>query len=1057
MTILDDISDPRLTGRNRLDMHAPWNRCDDEGGGTGRIAVLPLDGQWQFHLAARPEQIPRGCEQPFFDASAWSAMPVPGNWELHGHGEALYCNIAYPFPPNPPHPPVANPTGCYRRRFTLPPAWLGQRIFLHFGAVDAAFHGFVNGHELGFGTDSKLPSEFEITSLLTAGENWLAVWCYRWPCSAYLEKQDYWHLSGIQRSVLLFAKPQVHLRDWSVTSRIDSASGAALIAVRAWMSVDDQAAALNGSGAIDYPGVSGYRISAQLCTAQGEAVAGEAVSGAVGRRTPMYGLDAAGEPEELGSATMSLTIREPRLWSAETPHLCGVRLRLLDPAGRVVDQQFQRLGIRTVRIQDGILTLNGVRLVIRGVNRHEFHPDSGRVLSAEQMRSEIISMKQLNFNAVRTSHYPNDPQWYELCDELGMYVVDEANLETHGLEAQLSRDPAWATAYLERAVRMVLRDRNHPCIIAWSLGNESFYGPHHAAMAAWIRFQDPTRVVQYESGYPPATISDVLAPMYPNLAWARQELSRAGESRPMIMCEYAYAKGNSSGNVGEFWDLVWEQPRFQGGFVWDWRDKALARATGSGGTRYVYGTARDEPRHVERMCINGVVGTDLAPHPGAWELKQVQSPVTVLIEDAARGVVRIHNRHQFLDTGHLLLSWSMAEVGAVLACATMPAPLLTPGAATTLTLAVPPQLPGALARELTLDVRISLAQAQSWAPQGHTISASQGIWIIPAAPSHAASRPPATSAALSWSRHGAELTVQAGDQALRFDEARGAIIGISRAGRELLTGPFEACFNRAPTDIDHATGTGGYAHQWQQAGLERLESRTVSMRLTETTGACVAWEVVSQLTAPGSATRIERTSTYACDASGWCTIDEAVTIAAAVATLPRIGLRTALAGWCDELSWYGGGPHEMYPDRVQATRLDCFHARVRETLCPYLFPQEYGLHGAVRWAAFRGAGRGGLMARGAPTLQFSALPYRLEDLGAGAHRDDLVQSQDIHLHIDGFHCGLGGDTGWMQNVHAPYLLPPGAYRWRCALRTLSEAQDPRDLGAQASCGPHAVA
>ncbi len=1060
--LLEDLASIACTARGRDLMHAPWSclltteRARAGGPSPWRCS---LDGDWRFHLAPSPQEVPAGCELPGFDDAAWRTMPVPANWELHGAGEAIYRNIAYPFPPDPPHPPARNPTGCYRTSISLPPGWDTQRVWLELGAADSACHLWLNGELIGWSTDSKLAATFELTGRLRPGANLLAVRVYRWSAAAYLEKQDYWHLSGLQRSVLLLAKPPRHLRDWCVRTILAPGGASARLEVRAWMEVTRERPGLNAAGAIDYPGLAGWTISAELRDPDGHLVPGCPVASPVARRSPMYGPQASGRHEELGSALLILPLVQPRLWSAEEPQLYTLVLTLVSPDGREVDAERQRVGVRQVAIRDGVLELNGRRLVLRGVNRHEFHPKRGRAVTRADMREDLLAMKRLNFNAVRTCHYPDHEAWYELCDELGMYVVDETNLETHGLEAQLSRDPAWATAYLERAVRMLLRDRNHACIIIWSLGNESAYGPHHAAMAAWLREADPTRPVQYESGYPPAAVSDLLAPMYPQLDWVRRELARPEERRPLVMCEYAYAKGNSSGNLGEFWDLVWELPRFQGGFLWDWRDKALLDGQDAQGRRrYRYGEPSEEPAHVERMCMNGVVGPDLVPHPGAWEIQQAQAPLRLAAApspDAQRIELQLHNRHLALSLAHLRLEWRIQEQGATLASGVLPAPPLPAGAQGSCAIALPPLPPALPGRERWCEVAAVLATDQPWAPAGHAIVHLQVAMptaprVVPAAApgqvrTHVTTLADADAQArqhpVSSTVSATGIRLQAGAVLLRIDRASGSIHGLARGGRELLAAPLLPCLFRAPTDIDYATGEAGHAHLWRGAGLDRLEMDGIHCEAARLAEDCVQVRMRSRLHAPGTSTAVERLSVVQLLGSGDVLIEEQWSISAEVATLPRIGLSCELAG-CDRWLWYGRGPHENYPDRLDSTRVDRYQQQVADNLTPYLFPQECGLRCQLRYLAVVDAEGAGLAVAGEPWLHASALPVPLAQLDRCTHAHELAPTGTVHLHLDHAHAGLGGDTGWTRNIHPPYLLPPGRYRFCLRLGLLEPGQDP---------------
>jgi len=1035
MTELYD--DPTAIQRNRELMHAPWGAYTDAAEavmGAASPWIQSLDGSWAFHLAPRPAAVPVGCEQPGFDDRAWARIPVPANWELHGHGEAIYQNCAYPFVPNRyPLAPLDNPTGSYRTSFTVPVDWDGRCIVLEFGSVDSAFHCWVNGVEVGFSTDSKLPAHFDITHLVKPGINHLAVRVYRWPTSSHLEKQDYWHLSGIQRSVRLIAKPQVHLRDWNYQVRFDAGFRDATLAVRAWITRPAGEWTLNGSGFMRYPGVEGWTVGFRVLDRDGGLVA--AGKSPIALESPMYGPASGGVHDEAFSAKAELAVTAPRQWTAETPELYTLVMELCDPSGTAVDWERTRIGFRQLAIVDGVIRLNGQRLVFRGVNRHEFHPARGRAVTMADMREDLLAMKRLNFNAVRTCHYPDADGWYDLCDELGMYVIDETNLETHGMGALASRDPQWATAYLERSMRMYLRDRNHACVVAWSLGNESHVGPHHAAMANWLRFCDPTRPVQYESGNPGPLVTDILVPMYPNLDWVRQVLADANEKRPLVMCEYAYAKGNSTGNVRKFWDLIWELPRFQGGFVWDWRDKALER-----NGRWDYGIERFEPSGTERMCLNGVVGPDLVEHPGAWELRHVQSPVQITAEDAAAGRLRVVNRHQFLDLTGYRLRWSLEEDGKRIAGDDVPFPALLPGAVGTVQLPLA-KLVAAPGTEVHLSLTVERIAATPWSPASAVIDQVQfPVALRREAPvRRIAALPPLTMtgdilAGPGWN--------------LRLDRTTGTIASLAIGSRELLTRPILPCLMRAPTDIDLTTGGNGFAGQWAACGLDRAVFNLASCETVRIDDRRVQIRSAGVMAAPGKAPVARIELTWTVYGSGDVVGDMLAIVDAPVETIPRIGLVTSLVGSNRHLRWFGRGPFENYPDRRESALLGLHDVAVADMLTPYVFPQECGLRCDVRWLAAVDDQGSGLFVQGLSQLHASALPVRLEDLRDTANLADLTRRDETALHLDGFHMGLGGDTGWTRNVHPEYRLLPGQYRFRLHLRPLSGGEDLGALGRE---------
>ena len=1043
-----DWDDPQVTGRNRQLTHVPWGAYADaaaalKGDRRASPFVKSLNGDWAFHWAPRPEAVPEGFWAPEFDDRSWVRLAVPGNWQLQGaYDPPIYTNVAYPFPPDPPHAPADNPTGCYRTHFDLPEAWAGREVFVTFESVDSAFILWVNGREVGYSQDSRLPAEFDLTPYLVPGRNTVAVQVMRYCDGTYLEDQDYWQMSGIQRDVTLFAKPRIRLRDFTVRTVFDDACRDARLQVRAYVTIPGPAAKVPG-GTVIFPHARDWQVEAALYDAGGSPVFSEPLRAPLASSSPMYGA----AHDEAGAAWLEAAVPAPRAWTPETPSLYTLVLSLRGPDGHAVDFESCRVGFRHLTIRDGVLLLNGRRLVVRGVDRHEFNPWRGRAVSMDDMRADILLMKQLNFNAVRTSHYPNDPRWYDLCDEYGIAVVDEANLETHGLEALLSKDPAWAGAFLERATRMVLRDRNHPCVLFWSLGNESYYGPNHAAMAAWVRQFDPTRPVQYESGYPGPAVSDVLVPMYPELDWVRRELARPEERRPMIMCEYAYAKGNSTGNFRKYWDLVDEWPRFQGGFIWDWADKALPRRLPDGRISWRYGEPGLEPPDTERMCLNGVVGPDLVPHPAAWEIKNIQAPVSVKAVDAAAGKLAVHNKHIALDLSHLALEWTVNEDGTALQSGRLETLNAAPGAVQHVE--VPVQRPGLKpGAEYWLQAKCVLKAATPWAPAGHEVAWAQFKlpWSVPAA---VPARPPA---AVAWEASADHVRIRG--NGFEAAVARGSGIWTSfrgPAGELFQSGPVE-CFYRAPTDIDLLAGQGGYASEWRRAGLDRLVRQATAVEAVALGPDAVRVRVAARMTAPDGAEAFVTDTVYTFLGSGDVLMDTQVVARPALPTLPRIGVVLALPAGFDELTWYGRGPWENYVDRKEAASVGVYRSAVRDLLTPYVFPQENGGREDVRWAVVAGTGGPGLMVMGLPCLHVSALPVALEDLERALLATDLVPRPGTVLHLDGWHMGLGGDTGWRQNVHPEYRILPGRYRYGIRFRALAQGEDPVSIGRTAVAG-----
>jgi beta-galactosidase len=1034
-----DWQNPAVIGQNKRMGHAPLGaypkvelalRCD-------RMAspyVRSLNGLYRFHLASSPEQVPEGFYLEGVDDARWQEISVPGNWQLQGVDDRpIYTNVHYPFPPDPPHVPAENPTGCYRTTFAIEPGWEGRRLFLLFESVDSAFYVWVNGARVGYSQGSRLPAEFEITPHARVGENTLAVQVMRYSDGSYLEDQDMWLMSGIQRDVILYSKPPVCLRDFAVRTLFDDAFCDARLEIEAFIP--------------RVPDMASYSVRAMLYDAQGDLVFEAPAVAPISDHTSFR------SEVETACAKISVPVSQPAKWTAETPYLYCLVLVLENQSGEMVDVESCRVGFRQVDIVDGLLMLNGRRLIVRGVNRHEHHPERGRAVTREDMIRDIKLMKQLNFNAVRTSHYPNHPLWYDLCDEYGLYVIDEANIETHGVHGELSNDPRWAHAYIERGIRMVMRDRNHPSILVWSLGNESGVGAHHAAMTAWMHRFDSTRPVQYESGHPGPDVSDIYCPMYPDLDWVRRVLADPEEKRPMVMCEYAYAKGNSTGNFFKFWDLVDELPRFQGGCLWDWHDKALRHVNQEGQAFWAYGGDfggdfdYDQENEDPQMCCNGIMGPDLAPHPGAFEVKKVQAPVCVTVEsdrDLRVGRLRIHNKYHSRDLGHLATCWELTENGLPIRSGRVQTPKLGPGETGPLT--IPLQAPGALApgAEYHLEVRFVLADDEPWAPEGHEVAWDQFElhFVVPQAPV----LPIVDVPAVSTSGSADLFLVEGGRCRLAFDRAQGKIVSYQVGDRVMLvSGPVE-CYYRAPTDIDLLMGNPpANVHKWQAAGLDRLAREVTGFEVTQPEPHLVEVEIRSRVCAPDQTRGIDSRILYQVWSSGQIAIENAVHIDQDMPFVPRVGVELIIAQGFESLAWYGRGPHENYVDRKHGAAVGVYHSTVSEQFTPYVYPSECGGKEDVRWLALRDERGEGLLFVAEDRLHIDALHYTVQDLAAARHPYELTPREEVILHLDGWHMGVGGDNGWTSQVHPEFLIQPGDYRYAFRIVPLGAGDDPSAL------------
>ena len=906
---------------------------------TSDAPVLSLNGTWKFHLSPSVATAPTGTGAAEFDDSGWGELPVPAHWQLHGHGAPAYTNVNYPFPVDPPFVPDENPTGDYRREFDVPSSWGDVEAVLRFEGVDSCFTAWLNGQQLGYSMGSRLPVEFAAKPL--PGRNVLAVRVHQWSAGSYLEDQDMWWLSGIFRDVTLVARPAGALDDFFVHADYDHTTGAGLLRVE---TSDPARLTVPELGLADVPASGPHHVDAV----------------------------------------------EP--WSAETPRL--YRGVLATESERVE----VAIGFRTVSVSDRILTVNGRRIVLQGVNRHEWHPDHGRALTEETMRTDLLVMKQHNINAVRTSHYPPHPRFLELCDELGMWVVDECDLETHGFRPvgwrrNPSDDPRWRDAYLDRMSRMVERDKNHPSVIMWWVGNESGTGQNLAAMAAWTRERDPSRPIHYEHDWDSRYV-DVYSRMYPRHEEVDQIGRRAerpladpdaDEHRralPFIMCEYAHAMGNGPGGLNEYQQLFEKYRRCQGGFVWEWLDHGIRWRTADGRAYFAYGGDFGEELHDANFVADGLMFPDRTPSPGAAEFKKVTEPIRISgnlpptpEHNLHRpGTIQIRNRYDFRDLSHVEFRWSLEDDGVQVDSGVLDEPAVAAGERVEVPM---PKLPST-AGEAWLTVSAVLAADEPWASAGHEVAWGQ-IRLHEQA-----------------SRRSGAPGPMAGLDLDDFDPVTGRL---TRLGSIVLDGPRLDLW-RAPTDNDRLGGS--IARTWRKAGLHRLRHRVIGI------DADTEEYVVRTRVAPAAAD-IAMLATYRWSAEG-----NGLLLTLQVepegewpCPLPRLGLRLAVPASLGDVEWFGRGPGEAYPDTRQAARIGRFASPVDELQTPYVRPQENGSRTEVRWATLTDGAGAGVRFEGRPVFELTARRWTTEDLDVARHTVDLVPRDAIYVNLDLAQHGIG--------------------------------------------------
>lgn len=1015
----NDWENPSLTGRNRLAARAyyfPYENLESAIGGEPGLkdGYLSLDGSWQFYYAAAPAEAPEEFFSESFCADSWKLLSVPSCWQMEGYGRPHYTNVIYPFPVDPPRVPTENPTGCYRREFTIPEGWDRRQILLRFEGVDSAFHVWVNGKAVGFSKGSRLPAEFDITSLLKRGKNLLAVRVYQWSDGSYMEDQDMWWLSGIFRSVYLLAVPPVHLYDFQIQTQLDKDYRDAELKVRGEVK--------NFTGS-----ARKSRVEIQLLDAEGR---------------PVFPQELREEFDLGGQAAKTINIQTkvaaPAKWSAESPTLYTLIFTVKDSESNVLEVIPAKVGFRSVELKDGNVQVNGVRIMFKGVNRHDHHPDFGRAVPYEAMVKDVLLMKQHNINAVRTSHYPNDPRFLDLCDRYGLYVVDECDQECHGFAFagqwdQLAKDPEWEASHIDRMERMVHRDKNHPCVVMWSLGNETAFGPNHAAMAAAARKIDSTRLIHYERDLR-AEVSDVFSRMYPSIA----ELVKYGEGKeefdggggekippakyagkPLVLCEYAHAMGNGPGGLKEYWETFYKYKSLQGGFVWEWLDHGIRQKTTDGQEYFAYGGDFGDQPNDGNFVTDGLVFPDRTPSPGLIEYKKVIEPVVVEAIDPAAGKVRITNRYDFSSLDHLCFSWTVEAEGVVVQTGVLPTPKIPAGKSETVTVpwSVPNPKPGT---EYWLTVKITLASDTVWAKAGHEVA--WGQIPLPIKKEKAAT---VVSSKISCREEGNLIQVAGTDYSLTFSKVWGVISDWTLGGRRILTRGPRLNFWRATTDNDRAGwGDERCDFNWRQAGIHWLQHRIDGVTLEKADSQHVQIKVRSRIAPPVHAHAMVCEYTYDIDGDGRVRIDvHGKPQGQWPVVIPRIGLQLGLAGDLDQVSWFGRGPGESYPDSKQAARIGRFGCTIDELYTPYVYPQENGNRSEVRWITITDPRGLGLQVQGLPLLNFSAHRFTSEDLDKARHTHELPRRDDITLNLDLAQQGLG-TASCGPGVLEPYKLKP---------------------------------
>ncbi len=962
-----------------------------------------LDGTWDFRYLPDVRDLTEDAILGDFTAENGALrMDVPSCWQMKGFDIPHYTNVRYPFPCDPPFVPAANPVGIYRRSFHVPASFAGCGVRLVFQGVAGAFHLLVNGILAGYSQVDHVPAEFDLGPFLKVGENDLRLVVYKWSTASYLQDQDMFRLNGIFRDVYLEAVPTVSIAD--IRFRTEPPSGS-----------DGWTFQLEVRLACDAAFPSGTSVRATLTAPDGGPVFASS-------------MDVGAE----GLLKFEGRVAAAKEWTAETPSLYGLQLVVLDGGGRTVVATRLSVGFCAVRIAGGVLRVNGRAVKLLGVNRHDSHPEKGYAVSFEDMLQDILLMKKNNVNCVRTSHYPNDPLWLELCDVYGLYVVDETDLECHGAElstlgfAILSDATEWRADYVDRAERMVLRDRNHACILFWSLGNESGHGSNHEAMADRIRELDPSRPIHYEGACRSERLGyDVVSRMYTSVGELEAEAKENAHGLPVYLCEYAHAMGLGPGSLKEYTDLFFHYPNLAGGCVWEWCDHAIATRTVDGRVRYLYGGDHGEFPHDGNFCVDGLVYPDRRPHTGLKEMKQAYRPVTANWIDAVGRQVLVRNRWRFRTTEGVLLAWELLCDGTVREQGSFMLPAIAPDGEERF------ELPSSWigAGELVLRVRFLMAKASDSSEEGHEL----GFEEFPIPNVVSILRNPAAGATPSLSEERMAYTVSGNDFALRFDRTTGTLSSWSVSGSELLAepealpasprrghavaGPRPSLW-RAPIDNDMYV-----KEAWKKAGYDRLWTQVVSSS-AETRDGQVSVVFHLHLAPVYGSPLFDIQQTFTVHPDGRLAIRSSLTpLVDGLPPLPRFGLRTALRPSFRSVRWYGDGPHESMPDVELSQRTGIWESSVAGLQEPYVRPQENGIRRNVRWVELVGENGLRIRASAKSGLAFAARPWTVEDLEETAHDADLVERPLVEFLIDGFLHGAGSNSCGHPPLPA-YVLAP---------------------------------
>ena len=995
-----------------------------------------LNGQWKFNLVTKPADRPYWFFRKNYDDSEWKFIDVPSNWEMKGYDYPIYTNINYPHKATPPTiQEDYNPVGSYRMEFETPSSWKGKEIILHFGAVSSAMYVWVNGEKVGYSEDSKTPAEFNITKYLKGGKNLLAVQVFRWCDGSYLEDQDFWRMSGITRDVYLVARNSTHVFDFQVKSSLDSLYK-------------------NGQFGVNMT-LRNLGKEAQKVIIDAKLIDGDAT--------------ALGYVQEVNVATGTQSLNfdgileNVKKWSAETPNLYHLIITIKDETGKIIESLGCQVGFRNIEIKNSQLCVNGVRILVKGVNIHEHHEVNGHVQDLETMIKDITVMKKFNLNTVRTSHYPQPEKWYELCDKYGMYLIDEANVESHGMgygKKSLAKDSTWYESHLFRTRNMLERDKNHPSVIIWSLGNEAGDGVNFVKTSAWIKSRDKSRLVQYEQART-AAHTDIYCPMYATIDHIIKYAETA-KDKPLIQCEYAHAMGNSVGNLQDYWDAIEKYDMLQGGCIWDWVDQGILTTNEKGEKYWAYG-GDFGPKDVwtdGNFCCNGLVNPDRTPHPSLFEVKKVYQYVGFKAIDINKGKFELINKYDFLNLNNFVFDWRIEADGIKVAEGKLPS-LDVPAHGKT-EVSIPIDLKAEPGKEYFVIISAKTLTATDLIQIGHEVAYEQ--FKLSA---YAPAKSIAAEGKLTLEKGTEKAIIKGADFAVTFDLIKGALNSLVFDGKEMLNdgkGP-EPNFWRAPTDNDFGNGLDKRCKVWRKAGENR---KLITSKVNQISENQVNVELTFDIPGLEGETVAKYESVYKVYGNREIEVSNKFkAIAKNLPEIPRMGMNLQLAREYENMQWLGRGPQENYCDRNTGSLVGLYDGKVKDQYWAYIRPQENGNKTDVRWVAFTNNDGNGLLSIGLPLLSVSAHHNIMEDFESpvrtigriyegkevvNRHTNDVKERNLVSVNLDYKQMGVGGDNSWGARTHPQYLLTDPVYNYSFRLKMIKKGDDINSIARSKQSG-----